>query len=102
MLDSFLSRTLHHVMGPLHALRGTCEIVSDGLQHRNINDDELEKNYKLLNRATKTITTTTRMVADVSDLARFDEGATLRTKCNSVDLRDLELEAMEKIPFNDL
>jgi len=102
MLDSFLSRTLHHVMGPLHALRGTCEIVSDGLQQRNINENEREKNCELLDRAAETVTTTTRMVADVSDLARFDEGATLRTKCNPVDLRDLGLEAMEKIRFNDL
>ena len=42
------------------------------------------------------------MVADISDLACFNEGATLRTKCNSIDLGDLGLEAMEKIPVNDL
>ena len=102
MLDRFLSRTLHHVMGPLHTLRGTCEIVSDGLQHCNINGNKREKNCELLDRAAETVTTTTRMVADISDLARFDEGVTLRTKCNLVDLRDLGLEAMEKIPFNDL
>lgn len=103
MLDSFLSKTLHHVMGPLHALRGTCEIVSDTLQlHNSIDGDEREKNCDLLERAAETVTTTTRMVADVSDLARFDEGATLQTKFNSIGLREIGLEAINNIRFNHL
>jgi len=73
MLDNFLSRTLHHVMGPLHALRGTCEVVSDRLQYHKIDAIEREKNCELLERAADTVTTATRMVADVSDLARFGE-----------------------------
>eukprot|EP00581_Thalassiosira_minuscula_P018353 CAMPEP_0183723122 /NCGR_PEP_ID=MMETSP0737-20130205/14826_1 /TAXON_ID=385413 /ORGANISM="Thalassiosira miniscula, Strain CCMP1093" /LENGTH=815 /DNA_ID=CAMNT_0025953375 /DNA_START=183 /DNA_END=2630 /DNA_ORIENTATION=+ len=102
MLDNFLSKTLHHVMGPLHALRGTCEVVSERLQLRNISDDEKEKNCELLERAAHTVTTTTRMVADVSDLARFDEGSTLKTKLDTVDLRDLGIAAIDKVRFNDL
>lgn len=102
MLDNFLSRTLHHVMGPLHALRGTCEVVSDRLQYHKIDAIEREKNCELLERAADTVTTATRMVADVSDLARFDEGATLTTKMNQVDLRDVGLEAIKNIRFKDL
>jgi hypothetical protein len=72
MLDSFLSRTLHHVMGPLHALRGTCELISGRLQDHTSDDvHERERNCVLLERAVDTVTLTTRMVADVSDLARF-------------------------------
>ena len=71
MLDSFLSRTLHHVMGPLHALRGTCEVVSDRLQSHKFEEKDVEKNCDLLERAADTVSTATRMVADVSDLARF-------------------------------
>jgi hypothetical protein len=74
MLDSFLSRTLHHVMGPLHALRGTCELISGRLQDQTSGDvHERERNCVLLERAVDTVTLTTRMVADVSDLARFGE-----------------------------
>lgn len=102
MLDSFLSRTLHHVMGPLHALRGTCEIVSDRLNQLNIDEDEREKNCNLLDRAVDTVTTSTRMVADVSDLARFDEGSSLKIHKARVDLRNVGMEAIENIRFNDL
>ena len=103
MLDNFLSRTLHHVMGPLHALRGTCEVVSDRLRRQTIDEDEREKNCKLLERAVNVVTTSTRMVADVSDLARFDEGSMLRiNKKESVGLRDVGLEALDNIQFSDL
>mmetsp|Transcript_32431 Transcript_32431/g.47994 ORF Transcript_32431/g.47994 Transcript_32431/m.47994 type:complete len:825 (+) Transcript_32431:312-2786(+) len=107
MLESFLSKTLHHVMGPLHALRITCEIVSDRLHlhgdsANTLDAKERENNSELLDRATETITTTTRMVADVSDLARFDEGATLKTKFGTVSLHDVGLEAIEKIQFDNL
>lgn len=61
-------------MGPLHALRGTCELISGRLQD-NTSDDvhERERNCILLERAVDTVALTTRMVADVSDLARFGE-----------------------------
>jgi hypothetical protein len=42
------------------------------------------------------------MVADVSDLARFDEGASLRIKVDSVDLRGIGVEAIEGLQFNAL
>ncbi|KAL3805620.1 hypothetical protein HJC23_005864 [Cyclotella cryptica] len=103
MLDNFLSRTLHHVMGPLHALRGTCELISGRLQDHTSDDlHEKERNCVLLERAVDTVTLTTRMVADVSDLARFDEGATLKTTFRLVDLRDVGLQAIESIKFQDL
>lgn len=103
MLDNFLSRTLHHVMGPLHALRGTCELISGRLQDQTSDDiHERERNCVLLERAVDTVTLTTRMVADVSDLARFDEGATLKTTSRLVDLRDVGLQAIESIKFQDL
>ena len=102
MLDGFLSRTLHHVMGPLHALRSTCEVVRDNLGSMNTSNDEGEKNCDLLERAAETVMTTTRMVADVSDLARLDEGSILKTKFDSVDLRNVGLEAIESIQFNAL
>ncbi|KAL7505013.1 hypothetical protein ACHAXN_002554 [Cyclotella atomus] len=103
MLDNFLSKTLHHVMGPLHALRGTCELISGRLQdQKGIEESERERNCDLLDRAVDTVTTTTRMVADVSDLARFDEGATLRTNYRMISLRDVGLQAIEDIRFDDL
>lgn len=102
MFDTFLSRTLHHVMGPLHALRGTCEVVSDRLRQDKIDEDEKEKNCMLLDRAVNVVTTSTRMVADVGDLARFDEGSTLKIKKELVGLRDVGLEALDKIQFSDL
>lgn len=102
MLDNFLSRTLHHVMGPLHALRSTCEIVSDRLQTHKVDEAEVERNVDLLERAVDTISGSTRMIADVSDLARFDEGATLRIKTSSLDLRSVGVEAIEKINFKNL
>jgi len=102
MLDGFLSRTLHHVMGPLHALRGTCEVVRDLIQTDGRKSDNDERNCDLLERAAITVTTTTRMVADVSDLARFDEGANLRVKVDNVNLRKLGLEAIENIRFETL
>lgn len=74
MLDNFLSKTLHHVMGPLHALRGTCELISGRLHDlTGVEETERYKSCDLLDRAVDTVTTTTRMVADVSDLARFGE-----------------------------
>ena len=112
MLDGFLSRTLHHVMGPLHALKGTCELVRDKIQEQNSLDfgkaasggvdNEAEKNCELLERATETVMTTTRMVADVSDLARFDEGCNLKTKFDPVSLCELGTEAIESLHFNAL
>jgi hypothetical protein len=96
-------------MGPLHALRGTCEVVRDRIQmqmqqspYYGGSKDEEERNCELLERAADTVTTTTRMVADVSDLARFDEGASLRVKVDSVDLRRLGVEAIEGLQFNAL
>lgn len=84
MLDSFLSRTLHHVMGPLHALRWTCEIVSNNLHDRKIGEEgERERNCELLERAADTVTSATRMVVDVADLARFGE-------CNFAQYHRLE------------
>lgn len=86
MLDNFLSRTLHHVMGPLHALRSTCELVSGRLQDNKSDDvHERERSCVLLERAVDTVTLTTRMVADVSDLARFGEHTNLRS-CGSISL----------------
>jgi len=102
MLDNFLSRTLHHVMGPLHALRATCEVVSDRLQTQKFDEMERENSVDLLERAVDTISGSARMIADVSDLARFDEGALLRTKFTSFDLRNVGIEAIEKIKFKDL
>ncbi len=59
-------------------------------------------NCDLLERAAETVTTTTRMIVDVSDLARFDEGASLRIKAGTVDLRDLGVDAIEGVQFNAL
>ena len=73
MLDNFLSRTLHHIMGPLHALRATCEVVSDRLQTQKFDEMERENSVGLLERAVDTISGSARMIADVSDLARFGE-----------------------------
>jgi CheY-like chemotaxis protein len=101
MLDNFLSKTLHHVMSPLHALRGTVELISGRLQDKSAKD-ETEKNCDLLERAADAVTLTTRMVADVSDLARFDEGATLKTSFKNVDLRDIGVQAIEDVKFTDL
>jgi hypothetical protein len=63
------------------------------------NDDDDERNCRLLEQAADTVMTTTRMVADVSDLARFHEGANLNTNMNAVNLRDVGLEAMKRIQF---
>lgn len=96
MLDGFLSRTLHHVMGPLHALRGTCEVVRDRIYDNKGNltgsgdDDEGEKNCELLERAADTVMTTTRMIADVSDLGEFVLKA-LNPACTSSDIEALSL-----------
>ena len=73
MLDNFLSRTLHHIMGPLHALRATCEAVSDRLQTQSFDAKERQISVELLERASETISGSARMIADVSDLARFGE-----------------------------
>jgi hypothetical protein len=103
----YTARTLHHVMWPLHALRGTCDIVRDSIQHQiqfgsNTNTIEDERNCQLLEQAADTVMTTTRMVADVSDLARFHEGANLKTNFLSVNLRDVGLEAIKRIQFHAL
>lgn len=92
-------------MGPLHALRSTCEVVRDRIQIQKshyVSKDDEERNCELLERAADTVTTTTRMVADVSDLARLDEGASLKIKVDSVDLRSLGVEAIESVQFNAL
>ena len=73
MLDNFLSRTLHHIMGPLHALKATTEIVSDRLQTQKFDETERRNSVELLERASETISGSARMIADVSDLARFGE-----------------------------
>jgi len=102
MLDNFLSRTLHHIMGPLHALKATCEVVSDRLQTQKFDETERQNSVELLERASETISGSARMIADVSDLARFDEGALLRTKFTPFNLRNVGIEAIEKIQFRDL
>ena len=94
-------------MGPLHALRGTCDIVRDSIQHQiqfgsNTITVEDERNCRLLEQAADTVMTTTRMVADVSDLARFHEGANLKTKFRLTNLRDIGLEAIKRIQFHAL
>jgi K+-sensing histidine kinase KdpD len=101
------ARTLHHVMGPLHALRGTCDVIRDRIDHQiqfglSVNKDEDERNCRLLEQAADTVVTTTRMVADVSDLARFHEGANLKTKFRFINLRDVGLEAIKRIQFHAL
>ena len=101
------ARTLHHVMGPLHALRSTCDIIRDRIDHQiqfglSTNKDEDERNCRLLEQAADTVMTTTRMVADVSDLARFHEGANLKTKFRLTNLRDIGLEAIKRIQFHAL
>ena len=87
-------------------MKGTCEIVRERIQDsiglENSWNDEAEKNCELLAWATDTVMTTTRMVADVSDLARFDEGASLKTQFESVNLRELGTEAIENVMFNSL
>jgi len=102
MLDNFLSRTLHHIMGPLHALRATCDAVGDRLQTQSFDAKEREISVELLERASDTISGSARMIADVSDLARFDEGAQLRTKFTPFSLRNVGVEAIEKVRFQDL
>jgi len=102
MLDNFLSRTLHHIMGPLHALKATCDVVSDRLQTQKFDETERRNSVELLERASETISGSARMIADVSDLARFDEGALLRTKFTPFNLRNVGIEAIEKIQFRDL
>eukprot|EP00984_Skeletonema_dohrnii_P020010 scaffold9681_cov103-Skeletonema_dohrnii-CCMP3373.AAC.3 len=102
MLDNFLSRTLHHIMGPLHALKATTEVVSDRLQTQKFDETERQNSVELLERASETISGSARMIADVSDLARFDEGALLRTKFTPFNLRNVGIEAIEKIQFRDL
>jgi hypothetical protein len=99
------ARTLHHVMGPLHALKSTCEVVRDRIQMQLTpggSHENEDTNCELLERAADTVTTTTRMIADVSDMARFDEGASLRIKTGTVDLRDLGVDAIEGLHFNAL
>jgi hypothetical protein len=99
------ARTLHHVMGPLHALRSTCEVVRDRIlmqQTPYVGHENEDTNCELLERAADTVTTTTRMIADVSDMARFDEGASLRIKAGTVDLRELGVDAIEGLHFNAL
>lgn len=94
-------------MGPLHALRGTCDVIRDRIDHQvqfglSTNKDEDERNCRLLEQAADTVMTTTRMVADVSDLARFHEGANLTMKFRFANLRDVGLEAIKRIQFHAL
>lgn len=91
-------------MGPLHALRGRCEVVRDRIQMQaksSTGEDE-QRNCELLERAADAVTITTRMVADVADLARLDEGLSLRVKVDDVDLRTLGLDAIEGVRFDSL
>jgi hypothetical protein len=60
-------------------------LISGRLQdQKGIEESERERNCDLLDRAVDTVTTTTRMVADVSDLARFGEFVLVRFKCHFV------------------
>ena len=59
-------------------------------------------NCRLLEQAADTVMTTTRMVADVSDLARFHEGANLKTNFRFTNLRSVGLEAIKRIQFHAL
>ena len=101
------ARTLHNVILPLRALRGTCDVVRDSIQHQikldlSTNKDNDKRNCRLLEQASDAVTITTRMVADVSDLARFHEGANLNTDIRRVPLRDVGLEAIERIQVRAL
>lgn len=60
-------------MGPLHALKATCDVVSDRLQTQKFDETERQNSVELLERASETISGSARMIADVSDLARFGE-----------------------------
>ncbi len=87
-------------MASLNALRDICGVVHASIQeqiHHGLSTNGKESNCRLLEQAADTALTTTRIIADVTDLTRFHEGATLKTKFRLTNLRDVGLEAIKSI-----
>ena len=97
MLDYFMSRTLHHFMGPLHSLQLTCDLVIERQSQRPMAPED-EENIKLLTIAGEEITSTVNMLRDVSDLARFDQGAIMKTTLGIVTLKSIGVDALAAAP----
>jgi signal transduction histidine kinase/ActR/RegA family two-component response regulator len=96
MLDSFMSRSIHHLRTPLHLMQGTCELIAELLRNPNASGDFIEA-LVLLDEAAENIGDAVNLADDITILARLDQGAELEIKKENVDIRELGQEALDSV-----
>jgi len=100
MLDNFMAQTLHHLRTPLHVTQTMVDLISDHLTSPNTHMDAQEKQESLwiLGLASDQIFSSIRLLDDVSDLGKFDQGVSMRTIPVAVNLPAFGQQVLEEIP----
>ncbi|KAJ1462234.1 hypothetical protein M885DRAFT_476303 [Pelagophyceae sp. CCMP2097] len=88
LFDAFVSRTLHQVRTPCHVVLADL----DRLQHGDVPRGEARD---ALREASQLLEHMIGMTSDVSDLMRFEQGASLKVRRTGVDLNELGRAAVD-------
>lgn len=99
MLDNFMSRSLHHMRTPLHVLQNVCDIVLNNTNSQissGMGTPSDVESVHLLQEGQTLIDDAVDLIDDISDLAKFDQGAEYQIKTDRVELKQLGLEVFQK------
>jgi len=99
MLDNFMARSLHQLKTPLDVTQNMVDEISDYFQkHVSIHDKPARECMKMVKLANKQIGQSVSFLDDVSDLAKFDQGAVLHVTPVVVNLEELGKDIINSIP----
>jgi PAS domain S-box-containing protein len=103
MLDNFIARSLHHLRTPLHVTQTMVDSIGayfKTLKAKNaIIDDETKECIDMLRLADDQISQSVDLLEDISDMAKFDQGAVLHVKPEVVDLEQFGREMLKLVPL---
>jgi PAS domain S-box-containing protein len=103
MLDNFIARSLHHLRTPLHVTQAMVDSIGayfKTLKAKNaIIDDETKECIDMLRLADDQISQSVDFLEDISDLAKFDQGAVLHVKPEVFDLEQFGREMLKLVPL---
>ena len=101
MIDNFMSRSMHHMKTAMHVLQNTCDCLSSTLYSRinsgSVNEEDMT-NISLLQDSTDHINEVNRMIQDITDLERLDQGHEYPLICGKVNLKSFGLALIAKTP----
>lgn len=99
-MDNFMSRTLHHIVTPLHVMQNTTDLLLEKMCKclKEVDSSAASECEHILTNSNDHISKTRGMVKHILELVKFEQGGILETVSELVDIRSFGLDILNKAP----